>query len=175
MCRSCSEEKKVFELDHKSGKPLTDRFCNACLNKVAKQRGSKIRWDGVDAEQPPPYFDYVFQLSKQKINKTKGKTSTRSGTLSAEESSEISSSMESVLSDESSVVDVAYLDISLKKIGLYDAAGGAGGAESEDGDDGKDVDDDGFQRRKRSHAERLSNSSYTREQLFSDLGSEASD
>lgn len=155
VCRSCSEEKKIFELDHKSGRPLTDRFCKACLDKVAKQRGSKIRWDGVDAEQPPPYFDYVFQLSNQK-------TMTNSTTAhSAEESSEISSSMESMLSNETSVVDVAYLDISLKKIGLYDAGTGA-----------ESGDDDDFQRRKRSHAERLSNSSYTREQLFSDLGSD---
>lgn len=129
---------------------------------MAKQRGSKIRWDGVDAEQPPPYFDYVFQLSKWKTTKTNSAT-----TLSAEESSVISSSMESMLSDETSVVDVAYLDISLKKIGLYDA-----GTSADSGDDDKDVDDD-FQRRKRSHAERLSNSSYTREQLFSDLGSDS--
>lgn len=61
-----------------------------------------------------------------------------------------------MLSDDSRV-DVSYIDISLKKIGL-------GGS-----DPGDDEDPD-VARRKRSHAERLSHSSYTSEQLFSDLG-----
>ena len=140
VCKSCSEEERIFELD-KAGCPISDRFCIKCLEVVAKQRGSKISWDGVDAEQPPAYFDYVFHLS---------------GVRPPLES-DMSSTVSTVSTDES-VNDTSYLDKSLRKRGFVS------GDELEDRELLEDLN-----RRRRSHVERLSSSSYTREQLLSDL------
>uniref|UniRef100_K3X122 FYVE-type domain-containing protein n=1 Tax=Globisporangium ultimum (strain ATCC 200006 / CBS 805.95 / DAOM BR144) TaxID=431595 RepID=K3X122_GLOUD len=133
VCKACSAEELVFKLD-KGGRPMSDRFCVTCLEIVAKQRGSKIYWDGIDAEQPPAYFDYVFHLS---------------GMRPAPETS-------TTLSDgDEDLNDTSYLDESFKKLGFG-------------GDDVFAVLED-VRRRKRSHADRISNASYTMEQLLSDL------
>lgn len=139
VCRSCSEEKAIFQLD-RSGRPIRDRFCKKCLVLVAMQRGSTINWNGVEAEQPPAYFDYVFQLSN----------------LRSRFGSDLNSSVTTILS-ESNVIDTSYIDESMKRLGISRSELDA----SEWGD---------YYRRKRSHADRLSRSSYSSEEdLLSDL------
>ncbi|KAF1328011.1 hypothetical protein FI667_g7275, partial [Globisporangium splendens] len=133
VCKACSAEELIFKLD-KAGRPMSERFCVTCLEAVARQRGSKIYWDGIDAEQPPAFFDYVFHLS---------------GVRSALEGSSTLSA------DDEGLNDTSYLDESLKKLGFG-------------GDDDLVVLED-LRRRKRSHADRISNVSYTMDQLLSDL------
>lgn len=141
MCKSCSEEKKLFELDS-AGRPRLDRFCKECISKVAQQRGSKIFWDGVDAEQPPAYFDHVFHFTD-------------------------SSATTVIIED--SVADMSYLDSSLTQRFMDSTTSSLslnGYRSSNDSGDGLG---ESLTRRRRSHIDRLSNSSYSREQLLVDL------
>lgn len=71
VCRFCSDERELFELD-RDGRPVKDRFCNKCLAEAAKQRGSVIPRQtparltpGASAllQSPPAYFQYAFYLS----------------------------------------------------------------------------------------------------------------
>ncbi|KAF1328014.1 hypothetical protein FI667_g7270, partial [Globisporangium splendens] len=69
---------------------------------VAKQRGSKINWDGVEAEQPPAYFDYVFQLSG----------------VCEQLDSETSSTWSTNRSDTTWVDTPSFIESSMRKLGL---------------------------------------------------------
>ncbi|KAF1327918.1 hypothetical protein FI667_g7269, partial [Globisporangium splendens] len=99
VCKGCSEERKIFELD-KSGRLLRDRFCRNCLDTAAKQRGSAIEWDDSSApnEQPPAFFDYVFHFSGAR------------GPLD----SELSSTYSTMLVDESTISTSYLEDTSLR-------------------------------------------------------------
>uniref|UniRef100_K3X119 START domain-containing protein n=1 Tax=Globisporangium ultimum (strain ATCC 200006 / CBS 805.95 / DAOM BR144) TaxID=431595 RepID=K3X119_GLOUD len=131
VCRSCSKVKEIFKLD-KSARPIRDRFCNRCLVLVAAQRGSRITWDGIAAEQPPAYFDYVFQLSRRDFQ------------LAA-------------ITSEANTIDTAYIDESMKRLGLV-----YGDVDRSEWSD--------YYRRRMSHADRLSRSSYSSaDDVLSDL------
>lgn len=60
---------------------------------VAKQRGSRILWDGLDAGQPPAYFDHMFHFTDP---------TGRAAALLAKES----------------LVDLSYLDESMGRMHL---------------------------------------------------------
>ncbi|KAF1328017.1 hypothetical protein FI667_g7273, partial [Globisporangium splendens] len=62
--KCCSPVKKLFEFGN-NGEPLTERFWKRCAAQVAQQRGSKISWNSVDADQPPSFFDYAFQYASR--------------------------------------------------------------------------------------------------------------
>lgn len=132
-----------------TGRPVTDRFCKECLTAVAKQRGSKIKWDGVAAEQPPAYFDYVFQFSDARPRLDSVASSAMSTTRSND-----------------SWIDTAYIDESMRKLGL--GGGDDDKSNTSESQDDSELDDD-FYRRKRSHADRISTGAYNKERLLSDL------
>ncbi|KAF1328015.1 hypothetical protein FI667_g7271, partial [Globisporangium splendens] len=116
----------------KSGRAIRDRFCKRCLVLVAAQRGSRITWDGVAADQPPAYFDYVFQLSRR-------------------------DSQLANITSEANTIDTAYIDESLKRLGLV-----YGDVDRSEWSD--------YYRRRLSHADRLSRSSYSSaDDVLSDL------
>ncbi|GAB9476066.1 hypothetical protein Gpo141_00013138, partial [Globisporangium polare] len=138
VCKSCSEEKKLFELDS-AGKPLVDRFCKECMAKAAKQRGSKILWNGVDAEQPPAYFDLIFHFTGSSVS-----------TVNADDSITDMSFLESSRSRHN-------MDSTTSSISVNDLGSSSGDLS------------DSLSRRRKSHIDRLSNSSYTKEQLIADL------
>lgn len=117
---------------------------------VAKQRGSRILWDGVDAGQPPAYFDHMFHFTDP--------TRSAAALLLAKES----------------LVDLSYLDESMSRMHMDSIASKSSHSSSSyygdsSSNDGGDVDDSTI-RRRRSHVARLSASvSYTHEQLMVDL------
>ncbi|KAF1328010.1 hypothetical protein FI667_g7274, partial [Globisporangium splendens] len=151
VCKACSKDEKLFELD-RAGRAVSDRFCSKCLDVVAKQRGSKITWDGVEVEQPPAYFDYAFQFmltSKSVQNQSKWLES--------------DSSVSTLWSTDDSVNDTRYLDESLDAREF-----------SDDGmsDISELYEDEDISRRRRTHASRLSSSSSTyatKEEFLADL------
>lgn len=138
VCKSCSEEKKLFELDS-AGKPLVDRFCKECMAKAAKQRGSKILWNGVDAEQPPAYFDLIFHFT--------------------------GSSVSTVIADDS-ITDMSFLESSRSRHNMDSTTSSI--SVNDLGSSSGDLSDS-LSRRRKSHIDRLSNSSYIKEQLIADL------
>lgn len=157
VCNCCSKEKKLFEFD-KSGRRVTDRFCNRCIAKVARQHGSKIYWDGVfeEVETHPPYFDHMFQ---------------HFSSLSA---------TERALSDASSVESTMYSDMNFGNSTAYTSDGMSSFARADlesmssiassyFGDVPTRLGSDEVVRRRQSCADRLSTSSYSKEQLMSDL------
>lgn len=146
VCKSCSVEKQLFELDA-SGHPRTDRFCKRCLTQVAKQRGSAIVWknEPVPARSLPLYFDYVFVMASKRSNR------------SSKSSSSSSSSLTPQMSD--SLVKTTYLEESVRRLDNESARG--------------EERNDGPARQRRRFIERLSSCSYTKEQFLADLSTES--
>lgn len=150
VCRFCSEEKELFELD-RGGRPVKDRFCNKCLAEVAKQRGSAIPLrkhttcpTGSSPPQPPPaYFKYAFHLCGPY--------------------SEASVGLPPLGHTTGALVDTSYLDALLDQ-------------ESRGAKDASDLDEEdweNFSRRRQSHFEVLSSTtSETREKLLAELFSD---
>ncbi|TYZ57545.1 hypothetical protein PybrP1_010621, partial [[Pythium] brassicae (nom. inval.)] len=158
VCAGCQQEKKLFELD-KAGRRVSDRFCNKCIAKVAAQRGSKIYWDGAFEEvetHAPPYLDHMFQHFSS--------LSSTERALSDAASSENSA----VFSDMNFGSSAAYFSDGLSSFARADMESTSSFASSCSEDTrarGESGPDDTDARRRQSRADRLSTSSYTKEQL----------
>ncbi|KAF1327895.1 hypothetical protein FI667_g7283, partial [Globisporangium splendens] len=59
-CKACSMDKKIFQIDKKTNKPMEDRFCKLCLNKLvakkakAPQRERRDRMDSAPVDTGIP-------------------------------------------------------------------------------------------------------------------------
>lgn len=112
-----------------------------CITKATKQRGSKIFWTGVDAEQPPAYFDLMFHFTD---------------------------SSASTVIIEDSVADMSFLESSRSRYNMDSATSSISLNGHGSSIDSSDLSDS-LSRWRKSHIDRLSNSSYTKEQLMVDL------
>lgn len=158
VCNCCSKEKKLFEFD-KTGRRGRDRFCHKCIAKVAAQRGSKIYWDGVfeEVEAQPPYLAHMFQHF----------SSSQSVTLSNTAASSVGSAG---FSDTHFGSSAAYIRDSVSSFARADMESTHSFTSSYGGRGESDYYlDDAGRRRRQSHVDRLSTSSYSKEQLLNDL------
>uniref|UniRef100_K3X118 START domain-containing protein n=1 Tax=Globisporangium ultimum (strain ATCC 200006 / CBS 805.95 / DAOM BR144) TaxID=431595 RepID=K3X118_GLOUD len=160
----CSHARKLSQLKQKararsssatastaSSASVAEASDRKCLTVVAKQRGSKINWDGVEAEQPPAYFDYVFQLSgvRERLD------------------SETSSTWSTNRSDTTWVDTPSFVESSMRKLGLR-GDDEASIANSDNEADLTELDEE-FARRRQSHADRIGTREYNKELLMEEL------
>lgn len=176
VCRSCSDEKELFALDH-AGRPLRDRFCNKCLVDVASQRGSRIASPPLHSHQdttssrsalPPAFFTYAFHLCGVRP-RTQTVASSGRGAARPLAAPPLSPKPKETL------IDTSYVDELLRRAPPpppppRTALESDDGEHSDSNDDDDDADWASVERRRQSHFETLlSTSPETREKLLHEL------